>query len=88
MMPPGEPQLRGKEGTHFVEVDARGRVVGEAGGRGDITPESPDPLYTNIDLDLQRFAATLFGDSLQASVNCRLHAHSTFQDGIAAETLR
>ena len=27
-----EAQLRGKEGTRFVEVDARGRVVGEAGG--------------------------------------------------------
>ena len=63
-----EAELRGKEGTHFVEVDARGRVVGEAGGRGDIPPESPDPLYTNIDLDLQRFAATLFGDTLQGGV--------------------
>lgn len=63
-----EAQLRGKEGTHFVEVDARGRVVGEAGGRGDIPPESPDPLYTNIDLDLQRFAASLFGDTLQGGV--------------------
>jgi penicillin-binding protein 2 len=63
-----EAQLRGKEGTHFVEVDARGRVVGEAGGRGDIAPESPDPLYTNIDLDLQRFAASLFGDTLQGGI--------------------
>lgn len=63
-----ESQLRGKEGTHFVEVDARGRVVGDAGGRGDIAPESPDPLYTNIDLDLQRFAASLFGDTLQGGV--------------------
>ena len=63
-----EAQLRGKEGTHFVEVDARGRVVGEAGGRADIAPESPDPLYTNIDLDLQRFAASLFGDTLQGGV--------------------
>jgi penicillin-binding protein 2 len=63
-----EAQLRGKEGTHFVEVDARGRVVGEAGGRGDIAPESPDPLYTNIDLDLQRFAASLFGDTLQGGL--------------------
>jgi penicillin-binding protein 2 len=63
-----EAELRGKEGTHFVEVDARGRVVGEAGGRGDITPESPDPLYTNIDMDLQRFAASLFGDTLQGGV--------------------
>ena len=63
-----EAQLRGKEGTHFVEVDARGRVVGDAGGRRDIAPESPDPLYTNIDLDLQRFAASLFGDTLQGGV--------------------
>jgi penicillin-binding protein 2 len=63
-----EERLRGKEGTHFVEVDARGRVVGEAGGRGDITPESPDPLYTNIDLDLQRFVAGLMGDSVQGGV--------------------
>ncbi|HEX6050734.1 MAG TPA: penicillin-binding transpeptidase domain-containing protein, partial [Gemmatimonadaceae bacterium] len=63
-----EAQLRGKEGTHFVEVDARGRVVGEAGGRGDIPPESPDPLYTNIDLDLQRFAASVFGDTLQGGI--------------------
>lgn len=63
-----EARLRGKEGTHFVEVDARGRVVGEAGGRGDIPPESAEPLYTNIDLDLQRFAASLFGDSLQGGV--------------------
>jgi penicillin-binding protein 2 len=63
-----EAQLRGKEGTHFVEVDARGRVIGEAGGRGDIAPESPDPLYTNIDLDLQRFAASLFGDTLQGGI--------------------
>jgi penicillin-binding protein 2 len=63
-----EAELRGKEGTHFVEVDARGRVVGEAGGRGDIAPESPDPLYTNIDLDLQRYAASLFGDTLQGGV--------------------
>ena len=38
-----EAQLRGKEGTHFVEVDARGRVVGEAGGRGDIAPRVAGP---------------------------------------------
>ena len=63
-----EAQLRGKEGTHFVEVDARGRVVGDAGSRRDIAPVSPDPLYTNIDLDLQRFAASLFGDTLQGGV--------------------
>ena len=60
-----ESQLRGREGTRFVEVDARGRVVREAGARADIAPERSEPLYTNIDLDLQRFVVALFGDSLQ-----------------------
>ena len=57
--------LRGKDGTRFVEVDARGRVVRQAGARPDRLPEAGPTLHTNIDLDLQRFTATLFGDSLQ-----------------------
>jgi penicillin-binding protein 2 len=60
-----EERLRGREGTRFVEVDARGRVVRDAGARDDVVPEAAPALYTNIDLDLQRFAASLFGDSLQ-----------------------
>ena len=60
-----ESQLRGREGTRFVEVDARGRVVREAGARSDIAPERSEPLYTNIDLDLQRYIVGLFADSLQ-----------------------
>ncbi len=60
-----EDRLRGREGTRFVEVDARGRVVREAGAREDLLPEGAPPLYTNIDLDLQRYIVQLFGDSLQ-----------------------
>src|SRR5579863_197349 len=60
-----EDRLRGREGTRFVEVDARGRVVREAGAREDLLPEGAQPLYTNIDLDLQRYVVTLFGDTLQ-----------------------
>jgi len=60
-----EDVLRGKEGSRFVEVDARGRVVREAGAREDLAPEAAEPLYTNIDLDLQRHTASLFGDSLR-----------------------
>jgi len=63
-----EERLRGREGSRFVEVDARGRVVREAGARQDLPPESADPLHTNIDLDLQRFAVSVFGDSLQGGV--------------------
>jgi penicillin-binding protein 2 len=60
-----EAQLRGKEGSQFVEVDARGRIVRQAGARQDLVPVPAPPLYTNIDLDLQRFVAGIFGDSLQ-----------------------
>lgn len=58
-----EARLRGREGVRFVEVDARGRIVREQ-ARPDLLPEAPAPLYTNIDLDLQRFIHQLFGDSL------------------------
>jgi penicillin-binding protein 2 len=61
-----ESMLRGKEGSQFVEVDARGRVVtGQGGARPDLLPVAAPPLYTNIDLDLQRYVAGIFGDSLQ-----------------------
>ncbi len=63
-----EKQLRGQEGVRFVEVDARGRVVREAGARQDLRPLPAPALHTNIDLDLQRYAASLFGDSLQGGI--------------------
>ncbi|MFI4928187.1 MAG: hypothetical protein ACHP7E_10950, partial [Burkholderiales bacterium] len=44
-----EDSLRGREGVRFVEVDARGRVVREAGARQDLLPQTGPPLYTNID---------------------------------------
>jgi penicillin-binding protein 2 len=60
-----EAQLRGREGSQFVEVDARGRVVaGQGVARPDLPPVAAPALYTNIDLDLQRYVAGLFGDSL------------------------
>ncbi len=62
-----EERLRGREGARFIEVDARGRVVREQ-ARPDVAPERPAALYTNIDLDLQRFVYELFGDSLIGGV--------------------
>jgi penicillin-binding protein 2 len=59
-----ESRLHGREGTRFVEVDARGRVVREAGARPELAPEPSEPLYTNIDIELQRTMVRLFGDSL------------------------
>lgn len=58
-----ENELHGREGSRFVEVDARGRVVREEGA-AERKPLQADSLQTNIDLDLQLYTARLFGDSL------------------------
>ncbi|HUF28342.1 MAG TPA: penicillin-binding protein 2 [Gemmatimonadaceae bacterium] len=63
-----ENQLRGHEGRRFVEVDAMGRVVREAGARPELLPEAGPALQTNIDLELQRHIVSIFGDSLQGGV--------------------
>lgn len=63
-----EARLHGREGVRFDEVDARGRPVRGEGPRPDLVPEGAPPLYTNIDLDLQKFAVSVFGDSLQGGV--------------------
>ncbi|MES2177731.1 MAG: penicillin-binding protein 2 [Gemmatimonadota bacterium] len=60
-----EALLHGKEGSQFVEVDARGRIVKTAGARQDLMPVQGPEMRTNIDMDLQRFVAGIFGDSLQ-----------------------
>lgn len=60
-----ESILHGKEGVRFDEVDARGRPVRGEGPRPDLDAEGAPPLYTNIDLDLQRFTSAIFADSLQ-----------------------
>jgi penicillin-binding protein 2 len=63
-----ESRLRGREGLRYVEVDARNRVVRDAGVRPDVSPETPAPLHTNIDMDLQRYAYEYFGDSLRGAM--------------------
>jgi penicillin-binding protein 2 len=63
-----EKELRGTEGVRYDEVDARGRLVRQASERMDLNPEPAPPLYTNIDLDLQRYTASIFGDSLQGAL--------------------
>jgi penicillin-binding protein 2 len=55
-------------GVQTCALPIWGRVVRDAGARDDIVPEPAPPLYTNIDLDLQLYAASLFGDSLQGGL--------------------
>lgn len=63
-----ESELRGREGSRFVEVDARGRVVRDQADRPDVLPVAGKPIRTNIDLDLQRFVSNYLGDTLVAGV--------------------
>ena len=58
-----EDVLHGKEGSRYVEVDARGRIVREEGAQERKAQQAP-PLQTNIDLDLQVYMASVFADSL------------------------
>jgi len=60
-----EPELHGREGVRYDEVDARGRPVRGIGPRSDVDPQGAPALKTNIDLDLQKFVVSVFGDSLQ-----------------------
>jgi len=57
-----EEILHGREGSRFVEVDARGRIVREEGAQ-ERKPQQAGSLQTNLDLDLQVFIAQLFADS-------------------------
>jgi penicillin-binding protein 2 len=57
-----EAVLHGQEGSRFVEVDARNRVVREEGAP-ERKAEQGGTVQTNIDLDLQLFTANLFADS-------------------------
>lgn len=58
-----EAVLHGREGSRYVEVDARGRIVREEGAQ-ERKAEQAGSLQTNVDLDLQIFMAQIFGDSL------------------------
>jgi penicillin-binding protein 2 len=55
--------LHGTEGSRYVEVDARGRVVREQGAQ-ERKPIQAGSIQTNIDLNLQNYVAQLFADSL------------------------
>ena len=62
-----ETLLRGEEGARYDEVDARGRPVQGISERPDKDPVGAGPIKTHIDLDLQKYTAAIFTDSLEFS---------------------
>ncbi|MGZ8393121.1 MAG: penicillin-binding protein 2, partial [Gemmatimonadales bacterium] len=52
--------LRGNEGVHYIEVNARGRLVREGAASTSLPPTPGNAITTTIDLDLQRFIDSIW----------------------------
>jgi penicillin-binding protein 2 len=63
-----DDSLRGSDGVRFVEVSARGGMVREADEAPALQPLPGAPLRTSIDLDLQRYIASIFPAGQRGSV--------------------
>lgn len=57
-----DPDLRGQKGFRYVEVDVRGREVGNFGGTMDQPPKAGRSLRLTLDLDLQQYLERIFPD--------------------------
>jgi len=55
-----DDSLRGSDGIRFVEVNATGHVVREAGAAPTLQPVPGTSLRATVDVDLQRYIAQIF----------------------------
>jgi len=60
--------LRGQRGYRYVEVDVKGREVGNFEGARDVAPVPGKDLILTLDLDLQQFVGKIWGDKRGAVV--------------------
>ncbi len=63
-----EATLGGRPGERYVEVDARGRVVGNLAPKAALKPTPGNDLYLTIDVGLQRFIHSIFPRSYNGAV--------------------
>lgn len=63
-----EDDLRGKDGIRWIEVDAKGRIVGTPEDMPNKDPIPGRHVRTTIDLDLQKIAEFVLPDSLKGAV--------------------
>jgi len=59
--------LRGADGTTYLEVTARGQILGPLKERAPIDPSPGYDIKLTIDYDLQQLGEFLFGDTLTGS---------------------
>jgi len=60
--------LRGQRGYRYVEVDAKGREVGNFEGVRDVAPIPGKDLTLTLDLDLQQYIGNIWGEKRGAVV--------------------
>lgn len=60
--------LRGKDGVRFVEVNALGYMVRDAGASSGLAREGGATIRTTIDLDLQQYIARIFPPDVRGAV--------------------
>jgi penicillin-binding protein 2 len=63
-----EHRLQGRRGLRYVEVDARGRVVGDFTGVTESPAVAGQELHLNLDIELQRWIHRIFPDSMAGAV--------------------
>lgn len=63
-----ESQLRGTDGIRWIEVDAKGRIVGEPEDMPSTEPIPGKHVRTTIDLDIQKVAEDALPDSMSGAV--------------------
>lgn len=63
-----EEVLQGTAGYRRVEVDVRGRIVGDFAGLGELPARQGEDIHLSIDLGLQEFIHAVFPDSMTGAV--------------------
>jgi penicillin-binding protein 2 len=63
-----ERTIGGTAGSYYVEVDARGRVVGRFAERLSTPPQAGGDVHLTLDLDLQRYAHQIFPEGMRGSI--------------------
>lgn len=63
-----EQRLGGTPGARYVEVDARGRIVGDFAPRRQVDPVPGTDIRLHLDLRLQRWIAEIFPDSMRGAI--------------------
>jgi penicillin-binding protein 2 len=63
-----ERRLGGTQGARYVEVDARGKVVGRFASQLTTPPKAGADVRLTLDLDLQRYARAIFPANMRGAI--------------------